>query len=241
MTGLSRLGAPAGRSLSPNQSDSGGIIRGSRFALKKLAGIGVLAIILFAEGCLVPQSVDPTTTRPHTVPRVDLISLPRYLLAPFVPLDPQGPADVIANPACQCRLDVTSLIMIVDDPTVDVDVRVFVDYDLNVPQSQLPVLTLHRAGDFNSSETARPVGTISLDNARLGGPGTHVVELVLGETAGFLPDDAVPPPFPPHRQMRPDFESSTFKFVVQVSHDPARQSCSDSPPPPSEAQVKSCP
>src|SRR5205814_8832196 len=158
MTGLSRPGAPGGPSHVRKRPDCPRIRRGLRFARKRRAGMRVLAVVLFLSGgCLVPQSVDPVTTRPHTVPRVDLANLPRYLLAPFVPLDPQGPADVIANPPCQCRLDVTSLVMIVDDPTVDVDVRVFVDYDLNVPQSQLPVLTLHRAGDFNASEPTRPL------------------------------------------------------------------------------------
>ena len=200
--------------------------------------MGVLALaVLFAEGCLVPQSVDPIATRPHTIPRVDLTKLPNYMFQPFLPLDPQGPADVTASPPCQCRLDVNIPVIIADDPTVDVDVRVFVDYDINDIRTQPPVQTIHRRGDFNSAPPFRTLGIISLDAEHLGGPGFHVVELVLGETAGFA-DDNVPPP---HRAMLADFESSTFKFVVEVAHVSTRQSCSDSPPPPSEAQVKSCP
>jgi hypothetical protein len=57
----------------------------------------------------------------------------------------------------------------------------------------------------------------------------HVVELVLGEAAGFAPDTDPPP----HRAMLSGFESSEFKFVVQVlSPNPAKQSCGDPPVPP---------
>jgi hypothetical protein len=198
----------------------------------------VLAItMLLAQGCLVPQSVEPIATRPHTIPRVDLTTLPDYLLAPSVPLDPQEIADANANPPCQCRLDIRIPDVVADDPTVDVDVRVFVDYDLAVPRSQSPVLTIRLPGSFELVDTTRPLPVLSFDEARLGGLGTHVVELVLGETAGFAADTV----FPPHRAMLPDFESSTFKFVVEVANVTTRQSCSDSPPPPSPAQVKSCP
>ncbi|HWE24942.1 MAG TPA: hypothetical protein VG496_13470 [Myxococcales bacterium] len=209
---------------------------------------GLLALLV-AQACLVPQSVDPIATRPHTIPRIDLTScsattnpatcLPDYLLAPSIPLDPQELADANATPPCQCRLDIKPLTVIADDPTVDVDVRVFVDYDLNVPRSQSPVLTIHLAGSFETTDTTRPLGDLLLDQATLGGLGTHVVELVLGETAGFAPDTVSPP----HRAMLQDFESSTFKFVVEVLTPPVgtRQSCSDSPPPPSPAQVKTCP
>jgi hypothetical protein len=206
------------------------------------AGMRVLAVTFFlAEGCLVPQSVEPIATRPHTIPRVDLATLPDYLLAPFIPLDPQEIADANANPPCQCRLDIHPLVVIADDPTVDVDVRVFVDYDLTVPRSQSPVLTIHLPGTFEPTGTGDPtlraLPDLFLDEATLGGVGTHVVELVLGETAGFAADNVIPP----HRAMMGGFESSTFKFVVDVANVTTRQSCSDSPPPPSPAQVKSCP
>lgn len=198
-----------------------------------------LALALLAEGCLVPQSVDPIATRAHTVPRVNLAKLPDYLLEPSVPLDPQESADLTANPPCHCRLDVNIPEIIADDPTVDIDVRVFVDYDINIPRSQSPVLTVHLLGTFGSADTTRPLPVFSFDEARLGGPGFHTVELVLGETAGFALDTVSPP----HRAMLPDYESSTFKFVLEVQTPPVgtRQSCSDSPPPPSPAQVKSCP
>jgi len=116
-------------------------------------------------------------------------------------------------------------------------VRVLVAYGVNNPRSQSPVLPVHLRGPFGPADTTRPLPVLSFDEARLGGTGTHVVELVLGETAGFASDTV----FPPHRAMLPGFESSTFKFVVEVANVTTRQSCSDSPPPPSPAQVKSCP
>ena len=161
------------------------------------------------------------------------------MFEPMLPLDPQGPADMAANPPCQCRLDVSIPAIIADDPTVDIEVRVFVDYDLNNVLSQSPAFTIRLPGSFETpvSDTTRALAPLSFDQARLNGTGIHVVELVMGEAAGFAPDTDKPP----HRAMLSNFESSTFKFVVNVAHDPARQSCSDSPPAPSPAQVKSCP
>jgi hypothetical protein len=58
----------------------------------------------------------------------------------------------------------------------------------------------------------------------------------MGERQGFASTDV----FPPQRAMLPDFESSTFKFVVQVlPPNPARQSCGD--PPQLDPQVRKCP
>ncbi|HEX9603594.1 MAG TPA: hypothetical protein VF973_07550 [Myxococcales bacterium] len=179
-----------------------------------------------------PQSVDPANTRPHTIPRVDLTKLPDYLLQPFLTLDPQEQADV--SPPCHCELPVSIPAIIADDPTVDVEVRVFVDYDVNVPSSQVNDRFTLR-GSFESSDTTRPLSLPPFDSSKLRGPGLHVVELVIGEAAGFAPTTV----FPPQRAMLPNFESSTFKFVVQVlAPNPARQSCSDQQLPP---QVKSCP
>src|SRR6266404_5292753 len=205
-----RAALPSGKSL-----DFAAIRPGSPLAPRRVARICVPAILLvLAQGCLMPQSVDPANTRPHTIPRVD----------------------VTTNPPCHCQLDVGISAIIADDPTVDVDVRVFVDYDVNVPRSQPPVSTLRLPGSFTVSDTTRFLSApIPFDSSGLGGPGLHVVELVIGETGGFAADTV----FPPHRAMLSTFESSTFKFVVQVlAPDPTRQSCGDRQLPP---QVKSCP
>jgi hypothetical protein len=240
MTKLSRPAAAAFPNTVRKAANSRRNVRGARLAPGVLAGARVLALVaLLAQGCLVPQSVDPITTRPHTIPRVDLTKLPDYMFEPMLPLDPQGPADMAANPPCQCRLDVSIPAIIADDPTVDIEIRVFVDYDLNNVLSQSPAFTIRLPGSFETpvSDTTRALAPLSFNAARLNGTGIHVVELVMGEAAGFAPDTDKPP----HRAMLSTFESSTFKFVVNVAHDPSRQSCSDSPPAPSPAQVKSCP
>jgi len=198
--------------------------------------VSAAVLLVLAQGCLMPQSVDPVNTRPHTIPRVDLTNLPDYLLQPFLTLNAQGPADLAANPPCHCQLDVGIRAIIADDPTVDVEVRVFVDYDVNVARSQPPVDRIPLSGSFTSSETTRLLPTLQFDSAKLGGQGLHVVELVVAEREGF----AATTVFPPQRAMQPNFESSTFKFVVQVlPQDPSRQSCGD--PPQRPPQVKSCP
>jgi len=209
-------------------------------------------VCVLAQGCLFPQSVEPENTRPHTIPRVDTVppALPNFLLQPMLVLDPGGPADV---PPCHCQLNLGKLDIIADDPTVDVQVRIFVDYDLSVIRTQSPLASPTLPGSFNSSDTIRPLCTRlsscpgiqapnlpAFDATNLGGPGIHVVELVSGETAGFA-DDTV---LPPHRAMLPNFESSTFKFVVKVlapaERDPTRQSCGQVPLPPAQETVQ-CP
>ncbi|HKC59680.1 MAG TPA: hypothetical protein VKB92_06320, partial [Myxococcales bacterium] len=81
-------------------------------------------VCVLAQGCLFPQSVEPENTRPHTIPRVDTVppALPNFLLQPMLVLDPGGPADV---PPCHCQLNLGKLDIIADDPTVDVQVRIF--------------------------------------------------------------------------------------------------------------------
>jgi hypothetical protein len=238
MTTLSRLAWDEERGASRKRRDFAAIGRGLPLARKRLAGLRLPALVLFllAQGCLVPQSVDEINTRPHSVPRVDLTKLPNYMLQPSLTLDPQEQGDLTSNPPCHCELDVSVPAVIADDPTVDIDVRVFVDYDVNVPRSQPPSFTVKLNGSFEQTDPTRKLELPPFDASRLGGPGLHVVELVLGERAGFA-DDTV---FPPHRAMLATFESSTFKFVVQVlAPDPARQSCGD--PPQLPPQTKKCP
>jgi hypothetical protein len=211
---------------------------GSPLAPTRVAGICVSAalLVVLAQGCLMPQSVDPVNTRPHTIPRVDLTQLPNYLLQPFLALDPQEQADLTSNPTCHCQLEVNIPQIIADDPTVDVEVRVFVDYDVNLARPPAPVDRIPLPGSFTSSETTRTLQKLQFDSAKLGGPGLHVVELVIGEREGFAATDV----FPQQRAMQPGFESSTFKFVAQVLQPNTKpQSCGDAPQPP--AQVKSCP
>jgi len=195
-----------------------------------------VALFLFAQGCLVPQSVDELKTRPHSIPRVNLRGLPNYMLQPVLTLDPQEQGDLTSNPPCHCQLEVSIPEILADDPTVDIEVLIYVDYDLNVPASQPPIDRIRLDGSFTNPNTTRRLDAIVFDAAKLRGPGLHVVELVMGERLGFASTDV----FPPQRAMLPDYESSTFKFVVQVLRpDPGRQSCGD--PPQLAPQVKKCP
>jgi hypothetical protein len=241
MTGLSRPRAEAAPDPSRSRPDSR-MLHDSRLLRWRAAAIGMLAIaVVLSDGCLVPQSVDSIANRPHTVPRVDVNNLPDFLLAPMILLDPQEGADAAANPPCHCEIEIgtNTLKVIDDDPTAPVTVRVFVDYDPSNPNSQPYVDSQELPAVFDTTDTTRPLqNPIRLNSTILRGPGIHVVELVLAETAAF----AGPTQPPPYRAMNPDFQSTTFKFVVDVLTPPigTRQSCSDSPPPPSAAQVKVC-
>ena len=198
------------------------------------AGTRVFAVLLaLSAGCLIPQSVDPENTRPHTIPRVDLKRLPDYLLKPQMPLYPRGPNE---SPKCHCVLsfDNPPLKIIADDPTVNIEGRLFVDYDLAVPTSQRRIDTRLLLGSFQSSETVRdliPVLTIDADqfgltpNANV----VHVFEFVLAEQQGFAADTVSPP----QRATNDGWDSSILKFsVVVLPPDASRPTCLDQLVPP---------
>ncbi len=190
-------------------------------------------LVALAPGCLMPQSVDPAQTRPHTIPRVDLKGLPPYLLKPQMTLYPHGPMDPIS---CRCVLDI-DLNVIADDPTVNVEGRLFVDYDLAVPTSQRRIDTRVLEGSFQSSpsDTMRPARlTIDADQFGLTS-GPHVFEFVLAEQQGFDADSVTPP----QRATKPGWDSSVLKFNVNVQGpDPLRPTCDVQSVPP---QVRGCP
>lgn len=225
MTSLSRPAGLVQSSPSRKSPDFAAIGAGSPIARRKVAGMCVSAalLLILAPGCLMPQSVDPQNTRPHTIPRVDLKTLPDYLLKPQMLLYPRGPSDPTS---CSCVLEI-NLNIIADDPTVNVQGRLFVDYDLSVPTSQRRVDTRDLEGSFQSPETTRPVQlTINADQFGLtpgpGPAGVHVFEFVLAEQAGFAADTVSPP----QRATKPDFESSILKFTVVVQpQDPLRPTC----------------
>ena len=198
----------------------------------------IAALALAAGGCLVPQSVDPESTRPHTIPRVDLTNLPDYFLRPEMLLYPQGSSDQTSNPTCHCELVVHIPRVIADDPTVNVEARWFVDYDLAVPRSQSPVSTVVIPGSFQTSAPSRTMPDFVINADALGLlAGTHIVELVMAEQAGFDVDTM----FPPHRATKTDYEASTLKFVVEVqpSKDINRLTCDK--PGLIAPQVRRCP
>jgi hypothetical protein len=175
-----------------------------------LLGVGFAA-------CLVPQSVDPNDTRPHTVPTIDLVSLPSYFLTPAIPLYLATETDKAQQ--CHCHVQLTIPTIKDDDPTVDLEARWFLDYDLNVPQSQGVALTQDLAGSLNSNSIIREEKLIfDLDADVLGLlQGPHIIEVVLAERQGFVPDTSNIPP--PHRALRTDsggWDGTTYKVVVNV-------------------------
>jgi hypothetical protein len=155
--------------------------------------------------------VDPNATQ-HTVPIIDLTQLPSAVLTPTIPLYRQGPDDIVQQ--CNCRLDLVILVIKDPDPTIDVQARWFVDYDLGTTQSQSPASTQDFPGSFNNPEalTRGPV-TFELDaDARGLTDTTHVVEMVVAERQGFAPDTVAPA----HRALLPQFDATTFKVAVEV-------------------------
>ena len=193
----------------------------------------VAVLCCLAQGCLIPQSVEPENTRPHTLPRVDLKSLPDYLYKPQIALYPRGPNE---DPKCHCVLSFDPpLKIIADDPTVSIEGRLFVDYDLAVPTSQRRIDTRVLQGSFQTSDTVRdlvPVLTIDADQFGLtpNASVVHVFEFVLAEQQGFASSDTVSPP---QRATKDGWDSSILKFsVVVLPPDASRPHCLDQAVPP---------
>ena len=196
----------------------------------------VAALLMLTDGCLMPQSVDPRETTPHTIPRVDLKLLRDYELKPVMLLYPRGPGDVSAG--CHCLLQVEIASIIAENPTVDIEGRLFVDYDVAVPSSERPIsVPIKDPGDFQSTKTNRGPFVLPIDADAIGlTEGFHVFELVTAEREGFALNDNV---FPPQRATNLGWESSVFKFVVNVrlQADPLRPTCDVGAAPP---QVRLC-
>jgi hypothetical protein len=159
--------------------------------------------------------VDGADTRQHTVPVIDLSSLPTYFMAPTIPLYKQAQDD--RTQQCRCELQLIIPGVNDDDPTIDLQARWYVDYDLGTPQSQLPANIQDLPGSFNAAGRARGPVTFNFDADQLGlAAGPHVIEVVIAERQGFAPDSDQSVNFP-HRSLVSGFEGTTFKFVALVS------------------------
>jgi hypothetical protein len=214
----------------------GWIGAGAALALSTCAkGRGVSKVVpvalLALSACLVPQSVDPAETRTHTVPIIDLSNLPTYLLTPVVPVYLQGSDDLKSSPQCKCVLNIQIPAIKEEDPTVDIEARWFVDYNLNgSAQSQLRALTQLLPGSFNAPGTFRgpvvfvfdPVSRgITVDPALEPNGSAHVIEMVIAEQQGFVPDFKTQ--LFPNRTLADTFDGSTFKIVASVRNSTASQ------------------
>jgi hypothetical protein len=173
------------------------------------------------EGCLVPQSVDPLTTRVHQPPRIPLANIDPNLLAPVLLAYQKGPADL--QQGCRCTLDL-SLVIEEDDTSADLEARWFIDYDRNTftttgfVKNTLP-------GSLDNVVTRGPaVFTVEPDNLSAG---VHVIEMVVAEQSAFvdvstdLPNRAV--------KTSEGYDSAQYRFVVDVKPSPG-PACPGTPP-----------
>ncbi len=179
-----------------------------------LFALGVsLATGIALEGCLVPQSVDPLTTRVHQPPRIPLENVQADLLAPVLTALRPGPTDVLQR--CSCTLDLI-LPIEEDDTSADLEARWFIDYDVNNPPS---------TGLQNPTKLPG-----SLDNTTLRGPvvftvhpdlfatnGTHVIEMVVAEQDAFINSSTQP-----NRAVNTagGYQSVVYRFVIDVEPSP---------------------
>jgi len=199
----------------------------------------VVLLGLGLSGCLVPQSVEQNdnASRQHTVPIIDLSSLPSYLSSPSIPVYLQGTDDV--GPQCHCHLQLQVPNITDQDPTIDLQARWYVDYDLGTPPSQLPAaVPTDLPGSFSQPGLSRGGVAFDIDADALA-PGIHVIELVVAEKQGFAPDNANNVILP-HRSLLLGFDGTTLKIVANVQRSAAAQ-CDRNAPLRSPPLIRICP
>src|SRR5512144_1107861 len=132
-------------------------------ALAKWIAVFVCAQV--STGCMVPQNVDAIQTEPHPPPQFLVGEFPDYLIAPQLQLYRQGAADAAQTPLpCHCVVEIPSLSISEPDPTIDLTVRWFVDYDLSVARSTTEVRQEALPGTFNDAgATRRQIGKFDFD------------------------------------------------------------------------------
>jgi hypothetical protein len=183
---------------------------------------------------MVPQSIDPIPTEPHPPPQFLVGEMPSYLVVPQLQLYKQGAADAAQKPLpCHCVVEIPPLSISEADPTIDLTVRWFVDYDLSVARSINPVRQETLPGTFNDATAIRrQIGKFDFDADALQilSSGPHVLEVVVGEKDAAFNDSAGASE--PNRTPNPGFTLAVYRFFinVKVEQDPARPSCPSDPP-----------
>ena len=192
-------------------------------------------VVVCAQSCLVPQSIDPNASQPHPPPRFDLsvAAMPPYLTeVPILTLFRQGSKDAVANPPCHCQIHIPELTIIEDDPTVSLTVHWFIDYNLSNPRSEAPWPGHDQIlpGTFDDpNATTRTINSFDFDadSANVFTSSTHTLEVVVGETDGF--DNSTTVTFP-NRTMKPGYGLAVFKFVINVIIEQTILTCPTDPP-----------
>jgi len=195
------------------QAGSRRFVRGPGLA----SWVAVIVCALASQACLVPQSVDQIVEAPHPPPRFDLGSIDPSLLAPVLQLYRQGSADAASTPPSHCELCLSIPFIVEDDPTITLQARWFVDYDLSVPVSHQIANSQTLTGDFNTTSTVRELKPweFDADALSIGSNGLHVVEVVLAETAAF-DDTSVTLK---NRALNPGYSAAVYRFFVNLKYD----------------------
>src|SRR5689334_9259557 len=117
------------------------------------AALAILSLVLVCPqgGCLVPQTIDPKVATPHPPPHFVVETIPAYLLAPVLTLTRQGAGDAVQTPPCHCQLEFNGLVVEEQDPTITLEARWFIDYDVTVPSSTRVWLTDVLQGTFDDA------------------------------------------------------------------------------------------
>jgi len=212
-----------------NRPSSEGIRAGAPLALEIIEkgrgvfrGLLVALLAVASSACLVPQSVDANSSQ-HTVPVIDLSSVPLYAMSPTpIPTYLQTPKDKAEG--CRCQLKFENFLFVTDpDPTVDLQARWYIDYDVGIPGTQGPSI-VPIPGSFSANGNVRGPISFTFDPDALNltntdadhNNGLHIIEVVIAEAEGFAPDTASNVRLP-HRSLNKGWDATTLKFVVKVN------------------------
>jgi hypothetical protein len=155
------------------------------------------------------------------VPIIDVMQLPDYWYLPQLVVYEPGSQDQFQQ--CHCELALQIPAIKDPDPTVNLEYRWFIDYDINnVQQSWAEDLTL--PGAFNSTNEVRGpvVFNFNTDAQQLQASTTpHTVDFVIAEQGAFT---AVTATQPHHRALNTGFDATALRVVVLV-HDAVGPRC----------------
>ena len=230
MTWMPRRPVTRGESPDCKHLDQGRSTVGARRAklsnrpLRVLAQLPGLLAAASLQGCLLPQSVDQQSNRVRFPPRVRIEAIDPRISGAAVALA-HGSLDT--NAGCSCRLSLEVPQIEEEDPTVNLEVRWFIDYDPDRPATQRPAATTQfLPGSFDTTAVVRQGPKLEIDIGALGlTDGIHVVDMVVAEQGGF--DDAATTLA--HKAVLPGYESAQQRFVVSVVTDNDRRCRADSP------------
>lgn len=189
----------------------------------------VIVCALANHSCLVPQSVDAIVESPHPAPLVE--SVPSYLSQPVLTLYRQGSFDASQTPPCHCSLTFDQIVVEEDDPTVNLQVKWFIDYNSNNLATVRTWDDKPLSGTFNDPTLLKrtlPSFNFDADAFGIVQEGTHRFDVVIGEAGKFDPTSTTQP----NRAMLSGYHSAVATFVVNLRYarDPSLPSCPSTPP-----------